>query len=210
MKTTGQIHIAGSKTIDDWKAFRTTLAAGKEPAQWQEAFNIFFYSRLSLRYLSPIQVLQDNGAFQGEGFSILAIQCSLIEFLESTLQGISYRYRRKNDPPLTKYEYSDSGDIFVQFLTERKPFSQSFDKQSAMNFYINIRCGLLHEARTKGGWTVWAKSPNNSLISQREKIVYRDNFQEALLTFVDWYKNALPGDSALQQAFIRKFDSLCE
>jgi len=203
---------AGMSILRDSKnsmTVRATLAVGKDPTCWKEAFDDYFHARLSLRYLNPIKILQDNGTFQGEGFSIVAIQCSLIEFLESTIQGISYRYRRKKDPPLTQYEYSDSGDIFVQFLTGRNPFSQSFDEQSATEFYVNIRCGLLHEARTKGGWTIWAKSPTNSLISQREKIVYRDNFQDALLTFVDWYKSALPGDHALQEAFIRKFDSLC-
>lgn len=210
MKTAGEVYIAGVKTIDSWKAFRATLVLGKNPSLWQEAFNSYFHSRLSLRYLNPIKVLQDNGTFQGEGFSILAIQCSLIEFLESTVQGISYRYRRKKDPPLGQYEYSDSGDIFVQFLTKRKPFSQNFDEQSATDFYINIRCGLLHEARTKGGWTIWAKSPTNVLISFPEKIVYRDNFHQALLQFIDWYKRALLSDADIQVAFIRKFDSLCQ
>ena len=55
---------------------------------------------------------------------------------------------------------------------------------------------------------VWAKSPNHSLISQREKIVYRDNFHEALLDFITWYKEALIADPVIQGAFIRKFDSL--
>jgi hypothetical protein len=210
MKTAGDVYIAGFKTVDDWKAFRSSLTLGKDPARWQEAFDSYFHARLSLRYLNPIKILQENGTFQGEGFSILAIQCSLIEFLESTVQGISYRYRRKKDPSLTQYEYSDSSDIFVQFLTKRKPFSQSFDEQSATDFYVNIRCGLLHEARTKGGWTVWAKSPTQALISVADKIVYRDNFHEGLLEFIDWYKGALLSDAAIQKAFVRKFDSLCQ
>jgi len=210
MRTAGEIHIAGLKTIDDWKTFRVTLVSGKEPTRWQEAFDSYFYDRLSLRYLNPIKILQDNDTFQGEGFSMLALQCSLIEFLESTIQGISYRYRRKKDAPLTKHEYSESGDMFVQFLTKRKPFSQSFNEQSAMDFYANIRCGLLHEARTKGGWTVWAKSASGQLISVADKIVFRDNFQQALLEFVEWYKGTLLSDSLIQEAFIRKFDSLCQ
>jgi hypothetical protein len=41
-----------------------------------------------------------------------------------------------------------------------------------------------------------------------EKIIYRDNFQTALLAFVDWYKRTLPSDRALQEGLIRKFDSL--
>jgi len=98
MKTLGDVHIAGSRTTVDWQAFRAKLKPGGEVALWKKAFDDYFYERLSLRYLEPIKVLQDNGTYQGEGFSIVAIQCTLIEFLESTVQGISYRFRRKGEP----------------------------------------------------------------------------------------------------------------
>jgi len=81
-----------------------------------------------------------------------------------------YRCRRKADPPLGKYEYSDSGNMFVQFLSNRKPFSNVFDKKLGREFYANVRCGLLHEARTKDGWTIWAKGPANMLVSASTKI----------------------------------------
>jgi hypothetical protein len=97
-KTIGDTHIAGSLTTDDWKAFKPTLAAN-DKAQWEKAFVDYFHTRLHLRYLDPIKVLQDNGTFQGEGFSIAAIQCSIVEFLESTVQGKSYRFLRKGDGP---------------------------------------------------------------------------------------------------------------
>jgi hypothetical protein len=66
----------------------------------------------------------------------------------------------------------------------------------------------LHEARTKNGWTIAAKSKTGDIISAK-KVVYRDNFDAALHHFIDWYKNALPTDIQLQAAFIRKFDDLC-
>lgn len=69
---------------------------------------------------------------------------------------------------------------------------------------------MLHEARTKNGWTVWAKSSSNNLIERNKHIVYRDNFQLALDTFVKWYGVVVQTDSAIQEAFIRKFDHLCE
>jgi len=61
----------------------------------------------------------------------------------------------------------------------------------------------------KGNWTIWAKGPANKLVSASSKIVYRDNLQRGLLEFVQWYQVALLADLPLQQAFIRKFDSLC-
>ena len=209
-KTIGDIHIAGDLTPDDWKRFKAGLIPGGDKVTWEKAFQDYFHTRLELRYLGPIKVLQDNGTFQGEGFSIAAIQCSIVEFLESTVQGKSYRFVRKGDPPLTADEYSSSSDIFVSFLLKRTPFDQDFtDEITARDFYVSIRCGLLHEARTKNGWAIWAKDSASRTIDANNKIVYRDNFQAALLVFVDWYKGALPTDRALQEAFIRKFDSLC-
>src|SRR5580692_5039394 len=99
-KTIGDVHIAGSLTTDDWRNFRSALVPGGAPAAWSKAFDDYFHARLSLRYLAPIKVLQNNGTFQGEGFSIAAIQCSIVEFLESTIQGKSYRFPRKGDPAL--------------------------------------------------------------------------------------------------------------
>ena len=108
------------------------------------------------------------------------------------------------------HEYSSSSDIFVSFLLNRTPFDNDFkDEQTARDFYEGLRCGLLHEARTKNGWTIWAKDSAPRTIDASSKIVYRDNFQHALLAFVDWFKGALLVDRALQDAFLRKFDSLC-
>lgn len=209
-KGPGDVYIADHKTIDDWKAFRATLVPGSNPARWQEAFDSYFHTRLSLRYLEPIKVLQENGSLRGEGFSIVAIQCSLIEFLESTVQGISYRYRPRGAPLPRPHEYSSSSAVFVSFLTKRRPFAKDFDGPTARDFYEGVRCGLLHEARTKAGWTIHATASGKAVIDGQQKIVYRNNFQAALLSFVTWYKGALLADSALQDAFIRKFNSLCE
>jgi hypothetical protein len=208
-KTIGETHIAGSLTTDDWKAFKPALAAN-DKALWEKAFADYFHTRLRLRYLDPIKVLQDNGTFQGEGFSIAAIQCSIVEFLESAVQGTSYRFLRKGDPALGPYEYSSSSDIFISFLLHRRPFDKDFkDEQTARDFYVGVRCGLLHEARTKDGWTIWAKDSSGKTADCSQKIMYRDNFQAGLLTFVEWYKTELTQDGALQDAFVRKFDSLC-
>jgi hypothetical protein len=125
--------IAGWKTSTDWQALRPRLSAGDFDA-WREAFEDFYVTRLSLRYLHPIEVLQQNGTCQGEGFSIVAIQCSLIEFLESTEQGKNYRYVRRGDS-LGPNEYKSSQDMFIAFLTCRAPFSGTFNDATAKDFY---------------------------------------------------------------------------
>ena len=202
-------YIAGRKTPENWGTFRSKLIKEANQELWKKAFDEYFKERLNLRYLNPIKILQENGKLIGEGFSIMAIICTLVEFLETTIKGLKYKYvRNKNE--LNQYEYCFSSDIFVDFLSKRIPFSNHFDKDLALEFYKNIRCGLLHEAQTKGRWTIRAKSLTGSLIDKNNKIVFRDDFQMALDEFTDdYYKNLLT-DSELQKAFIRKFDFICE
>ena len=97
----------------------------------------------------------------------------------------------------------------MSFLTKRTPFNAEFDAPLARDFYKNVRCGLLHEARTKGGWTIQGKSHAAKLVSRADSIVYRDDFQDGLLTFFKWYEGSLLTQTQLQDAFTRKFDSLC-
>jgi len=204
------VKIAGNKTVKDWQQFRQTLVPGGDPKAWKTAFETYFEARLTTRYLRPIQSLHASHTLNGEGFSILAIHCSMIEFLESTLQGRTYRFRRKKDPPLGQYEYAESAQMFTSFLTRRKPFSKVFNASLAGDFYSGVRCALLHEARTKDGWIIKAKGPAIAEVAGGRKLVYRNNFQDALLNFIQWYSGALQTDQALQEAFLRKFDSLCQ
>lgn len=208
MTTPTQEFIAGWKTRTDWDSAKAALVVGGDSAAWRTAFQDFFYTRLELRYLTPIKILQDHGTFQGEGFSIVAIQCSLIEFLESTLQGLTYRYER--DPAkLGPHEYSSSSRMFVGFLTTRQPFTAEFSQALAEDFYAGVRCGLLHEARTKGRWRIHARHPAGRIVEPAQKLLFRDGFQDALLRFVEDFGNQLEHDAGFQQAFIRKFDDLC-
>lgn len=200
-------YIAGWKTPADWRTLRPRLLAG-EAAAWKEAFAEYFKARLELRYLHPVRLLQENGTLSGEGFSILAIQCTLIEFLESTAQGTNYRYLSRG-AKLGPHEYSSSQDVFTSFLRNREPFSKTFDQISAHDFYIGIRCGLLHEARTKNGWRIWARSDDGLVADVKARIVFRDDFQHGLLAYVESYGQELQKGSDLQAGFIRKFDDLC-
>jgi hypothetical protein len=195
--------------VSHWQAFRGTLTVAGDVASWEKAYKDYFHARLSHRYLKPIKTLQTGGSTRGEGFSIVAIQCSLIEFLESTIQGKNYLYTRNGNLPLGQYAYSNRGAIFESFLANRTPFDREFAPPLAHDFYVGVRCGVLHEARTKNGWMILAESETGQIIDPNLKIVYRDNFQTALLKFVRWYKTALPPTPALQETFLRKFDNLC-
>lgn len=203
--------IAGRKTVGDWLQLKTELIAVENKDAWDVAFHEFFKGRLDDRYLKPIKSIQDSGSFEGEGFAILAIICSLIEFLESTLVGKNYRFRRKGDPKLTDFEYGGSAEIFCNFLTKRIPFKNHFDSELANEFYEKVRCGLLHEARTKGKWTIIARHSNEILVEKLkdETRIYRDNFLDGLNLYIEKYKQQLLSSKELKDAFIRKYDNLC-
>src|SRR5438874_5846733 len=79
------------------------------------------------------------------------INAALIEFLESTVQGKSYRLLR-GGPPLGPHVYPRSGDMLESFIVNRAPFNTELDVATAHDFCEGVRCGLLHEARTKNGW----------------------------------------------------------
>ncbi|MDR7222264.1 hypothetical protein N7E70_008615 [Aminobacter sp. NyZ550] len=209
MKSPKDVRIAGKKTVGDWDTCRAKLDGSGDPESWKAAYKDFFKARLQSRYFGPIGALQESRELAGEGFSIAAIQCSLIEFFGATIEGKSYRFRRKGDPALGTDEYSDSKDMFVRFLTTTTPFSKVFDKSLALDFYEGVRCGLLHEARTKKGWRIKAGTRAGPILDVKAKIVYRDGMQRAFEEFVDWYGKTLSTDKALQRAFLRKFDGLC-
>jgi hypothetical protein len=207
MNPLGSDLIAGSKTADDWRLTRGLLTAGATAHDWTVALDEFFVARLTLRYLKPIHILQEQGTLQGEGFSIAAIQCSLVEFLESTYQGLSYRYLRSGQS-LAPHEYSSSAAMFRSFLTEREPFRAHFTSDVADDFYASVRCALFHEARTKNGWRIWAQDPNGRPIDPSTKILFRDGFQACLEQYIRAYRKEVLTDLARQVAFVRKFDSL--
>ena len=208
MKTNSDVKIAGSLTVADWESAKEKLVLQGDRNTWKRVCEEFFIKRLETRYFEPIKQLQDNGIKKGEGFSIVVLQCSLIEFLASTFEGKSYKYLAKN---CNQHEYSNSRNLFVHFLYSKSPFNKYFGSEREVeDFYTNVRCALLHEARTKGGWIILAQSDNNLSIDVKQKVVYRDNLQSTFKKYVQWYRKKMPSCDKLQAAFIRKFDSLCE
>lgn len=194
--------IAPGKTKTDWMNFAKQLVPGGDAELWAEAFNSFLLARLRSRYLNPITMIRDKGKWEGEGFTIASIQCALIEFLAATRAGKNYRHRHPQGP----YEYSGSRDLFIKFLFQTAPFAQLFSERDAGEYYSNVRCALLHEARTKDGWIIWV---NGSVpVDCQKKIIYRDSFQSLIESYIDDYGLDLTEDVPLQEAFLRKFNHL--
>ena len=194
------------KTIDDWKEICPKLCAGATARIWEQVLEDFYWDRLKTRYLDPIEAIKTNGSNKGEGFAIVTIQCSLLEFLKSCYTGMNYRHTG----PLGQYEYRKSGPVIVSFLTEREPFKTQFNEALARDFYEKVRCGLLHEARTKGAWLISSRNSSRIVYPVQPKpTLNRNTFQKAIIQFIGGYRNEVPKKIELQAAFIRKFNDLC-
>jgi hypothetical protein len=223
-----ETQLSSKKKIKDWKTIQPKLA-GAGAGVWDDVLRDFYFDRLKTRYLDPIDAVKDMNQRNGEGFAIVAIQCSLVEFLESCYQGINYEHDEATHwwfPECLKhilqgansrsvarqYTYRSSRKMFISFLTKRAPFNQHFTTPLAKDFYRSVRCGVLHEARTKGTWLILAKSESSLIVDRNGPdgpILYRDDFQDGICTFIDDYRAAVPKDISLQKAFIRKFEHLC-
>lgn len=102
--------------------------------------------RFTERYLDPAL---DNS--KRHGFSILAIGCLMVEALESFRNG----WKKTSGCP------GGGAAVFRGFFQIHKEFK---DLESvADNFYEHVRCGILHQAETSGGWRIDRSSPLFSL-----------------------------------------------
>lgn len=212
------VSIAPCKTRADWISHKATLSA--DPANWEVAFDAFFKARLESRYFKPIEKFAptecdgSTNAFQGEGFAVVAILCSLIEFLETCRTGSLFaKGAGKTYPALEasgyRYGTGASTDIFTCFLTT----NLGLEDKLARDFYAKVRCAILHNAMTEDPWVIRVADTSTGgtgFIEQKAgiTILYRDLFCAKLHAYVDSYRTELLASDALKQAFIRKFDSL--
>jgi hypothetical protein len=206
------LKIAGDLTVGDWKSLKQKLDASSDETLWSSAFE-FFEKRIDTRYLKAIEAIEKGADVEGEGFAITAIVCSLIEAMETFRSGKVYR-RPSKDRPLDKEReyYQESEELFVSFLTCRKPFSDHFlTAPLAVDFYRNVRCAVLHEAATRNGWRI--RINTTTLLEKHHDgtvILNRLLFVEALRQYIRIYKSELLGSIDLKRAFCRKLDSICE
>ena len=218
--------IFGRQTIQDWIDIRTKIiATPSTKSNWQSAIDLLEL-RLETRYFRPIERILNMRITTGEGFAVMTLVCSLVEFLQSCYEGKTFVLNAKE----TKYEYWYSGEKFKAFLTSHDPFKTIFSKPVskpdnkikifADDFYSNVRCSLLHEAATKNNWIIkTSKSSSDKscvdISNENSKIIYRDNFVDAVKEFIKTYKKEILSDKrnggiSIRENFARKIDSLCD
>ncbi|MDR2651218.1 MAG: hypothetical protein LBC68_02735 [Prevotellaceae bacterium] len=138
----------------------------------------FIYQRLYTRYLKPLEYNNDE---YKNGFAIMANCCLLIETLQSFRDGLG-----NSD--------GQSGKLFEKFFKKDNIFKEHKDFQK-IDFYHNIRCGILHQGETTGGWKIERGSVNESecvgLINIPQHTIDSEKFAENLNESLKAYSNEL-------------------
>lgn len=199
--------IAGNLTAASWAIRAAELRKSSTPELWRQTIQQYLDGRLHPRYLQPIGEMEKLNKFQGEGFSVVTIQCALIEFLAALREGVKYK-REKPDP--NNHEYSGSKRLFVKFLGTVPPFSTSIGAE-AEGFYDDVRCGLLHEGQTKNRWLIKKRDGKclaTVISAGPQKTLYWSALQCEIMGYLSGYRIALENDAGLQAAFLRKYDHL--
>ena len=205
------MRIAGKLTISEWATLRGRLKRNRgnwqDPPEDRELVIKFFKNRVHTRFLGPISVVQRAGKQSGEGFAIVAMQCMLIEFLETLRSGLIFNSSGK---PNRKYEYNRTKVIFVSFLSNRFPFAHYFRKNTALDFYYQFRCPLIHEGGTRGKSKILAESGDNRLFEMNGSVmtIFRNDFKAAIDQYCQQYQKELLTNRRLQDSFIRKYDHI--
>ena len=144
---------------------------------WELVIELF-KQRIENFYFDTIKNILKPNSKKGEGFAIVTLQCALIEMLAAFKYGKIHNPEKIDTDP--EYEYKDSTKYFIKFLKNESLFENHFfivrpngmkhgnQPYDADDFYSNVRCGLMHEARTKKDWLITAKkqpvTPNKIFI----------------------------------------------
>lgn len=204
----------GNLTITEWKELRNKLTdTDKIDENWERAIQFFNY-RLNHRYLEPLDSMINNGMLEGEGFSIVTVQCALIEFYAAMVQGKVYNHNVAEDD----IYYKRTANFYRDFLKDKAPFDKYFGTGKTFDekdFYSNVRCALVHSCSTRNNWVIREISEEDAFFIDKndgKKVVNRGQLQKELKVYHKNYLAELrePNNQELRKFLGRKLDDLCE
>jgi len=164
-----------------------------------------FKDRLAGRFLEPIKLIEQDAAIGPfAGFSILALDCLLIETLNQFYQGL-------DETP------EDHKKQFWLFFKGSEYFKKHFTRKSAEIFYSHVRCGLLHQAQTKKQTFIRADQPamiqlsngnlSNGIIVDR--VEFHQALEQEIASYVTKLKQGSEANSDLRANFLKKMQIIC-
>lgn len=152
----------------------------------------FFRERFRERYIIPIKA---TPVASKNGFAIMAICCLSIEAVESFWNG---------------WEHSDGRSqlAFCQFFSRCSRFHAFLGRTP--DFYKHIRCGILHQAETTGGWTILRSGP---LFDPKGPTINATKFHTILSDEIDDFASLLKQEdwtSERWKNFRKKMNAMCK
>jgi hypothetical protein len=177
----------------------------QDSPDWKKAANMFL-DRISGRFLKPVRAIESHPDMKIKlfsGFSIIAIDCLIIETLYQFYKGVNE----------TDIEHATA---FWHFFRDSVHFSPHFTRRKAKIFYSHFRCGLLHQAQTKMASKI--RINENIMIQPVDKkdiniglIVDRDKFHKALRKEIFDFQNKIKSpqnqsDYLLRDNFVKKMN----
>jgi len=147
--------------------------------------------RFTERYLAPTLARHNVK----HGFTTLAVGCLMLEALESFRQGwLDTKHRSK--------------EAFCLFFHEHDEFAPF--RGHGERFYYDVRCGILHQAETRGRWKIRRKGP---LFDEVDRAVNATKFMRNLGRVLKIYCRILAQhdwESDLWKHCRKKMDAICK
>jgi hypothetical protein len=124
-RASNEVFLSRSVTVADYRAYRD--------AKDKDRIADFLFERLHGRYLKPFASSEYK-----HGFAMMACGCLLVETLEAFWTGSA--------------KSGSGGQAFTDFFTRVDHFVSL--RKHARLFYKHVRCGIMHQGETTGGWRV--------------------------------------------------------
>ena len=199
MESGGNTYISLKYTAGDYNGLALSISSSNE--NWSKAIKIYS-DRIDERYILPLNNIinqdQENGCEEQNAFVIAAIECLLIETMMQFFNG--WEKTKGNNT-----------EVYKDFLSNE--FNGIFDEYSGKIFYEKIRCGILHQAQTKGHCKLTVDTA--VAIEKRDKNIIAVNpylLFESIRKWNEEYKCKLMDDKQekLRENFIKKMNSICK
>lgn len=194
------MEIASGFTAKDWRELQLDHT---KQANWDVAIGVL-KRRIVERYFEPVDILlelEKDKRYQERrfGFSVVSIDCMLIETLQAFIDG------RKE----TKNRFGKQA--FINYMSKGDILGKHFSKKLASRFYNEYRNGLLHQAETKNKALIWSKFEVVTLFED-QMIINRTELHRLIRQQFDSYLGSLSDSSQkkLRQNFIKKMNFIAQ
>ena len=184
------LRISPRYTSSDWQRLDSV-----NPKDWTKAVEIV-RDRLNGRFL---RFASDCLKVRDSGFVVLAIDCLLAETIQQFKDGVTDGRTR-------------SAEMISRFL-EGLQFQPDFNADSRKAFYLDIRCGLLHQAEAKKMWLIRRKQTAllQEIAGGEGYIIDVERFHAALQASFDEYLQAITEttNAPLRSNLWKKMNHIC-